>query len=105
MLAILGVIGAALLVGAVVYLTVKLTVSVLKSYKKKKTSKVLAAQVKDLVEKAPSMSLDDLEDDDVVLAEYDVEADELVQDISIAQDVDGKVSNVLESNGGVVIFD
>ena len=77
----------------------------LKSYKKKKTSKVLAAQVKDLVEKAPSMSLDDLEDDDVVLAEYDVEADELVQDISIAQDVDGKVSNVLESNGGVVIFD
>ncbi|MDD3417060.1 MAG: hypothetical protein PHY47_24205 [Lachnospiraceae bacterium] len=105
LLAIIGVLGAALLTGAVVYLAIKLTVSVLKSYRKKKTSKIMAAQVKDLIKQAPTMSLDDLEDDDIVLAEYDPEEDDLVQDITIAQDIDSKVANIVDGNGGIVVFD
>ena len=105
MLAIIGLVVSAFALGAVIYLAVKLTVSVLKSYKKKKTSKIMAAQVKDLIKNAPSMSLDDLDDDDVVLAEYDPVEDELVQDITVAQDVDSRVSGIVDGNGGIVVFD
>ena len=102
---IIGLIGSALAIGAVVYLTVKLTVSFLKKYKQKKNSKVLAEQVKDLIKNAPTMSLDDLDDDDVVLAEYDEDEDELVQDISISRDTDEKVSGIIKNNGGIVVFE
>ena len=105
MLAILGLVVGAFAMGAVIYLAYTLTVSVLKSYKKKKTSKIMAAQVKDLIKSAPSMSLDDLDDDDIVLAEYDPIGDELVQDITVAKDVDSKVSNIVDGNGGIVVFD
>lgn len=104
-LTIMGVLGAALLAGAVAYLATKLTVSVLKSYRKKKTSKIMVAQVKDLIKHAPTMSLDELEDDDIVLAEYDPEEDDLVQDITIAHDIDSKVANIVGGNGGIVVFD
>ena len=63
---IIGLIGSALAIGAVVYLAVKLTVSFLKKYKQKKNSKIMAAQVKDLIKNAPTMSLDDLDDDEPV---------------------------------------
>lgn len=102
---IIGLIGSALAIGAVVYLTVKLTISFLKKYKKKKTSKVMAAQVKDLIKNAPTMSLDDLDDDNIVLAEYDEDEDELVQDISVSKDNDEKVSSILKNNGGIVVFE
>jgi len=105
MLFALGIIAAAITAGAIVYLAVKLTVSFLKKYKRKKTSKMMAAQVKDLIRNAPSMSLDDLDDDDVILAEYDEYNDELVQDITISQDNDERVTNILERNGGIVVFD
>lgn len=105
MFAILGLVAAALVAGAVIYLAVKLTVSFLKKYRKKKNSKVMAATVKDLIRNAPTMSLDDLDDDDVILAEYDEEEDELVQDISIADDVDDRVGRILDMNGGIVVFD
>ena len=51
------------------------------------------------------MSLDDLDDDDVVLAEYDEDEDELVQDISISRDTDEKVSGIIKNNGGIVVFE
>lgn len=105
MLIALALIAGALAVGAVVYLTVKLTVSFLNKYKKRKTSRVMAAQVKDLVKNAPTMSLDELEDDDVIIAEYDEDEDELVQDISISKDTDDRVTNILKNNGGIVVFD
>lgn len=104
-LPIIGLIGTALVAGTVIYLTVKLTISFLKKYKRKKNSKVMAAQVKDLIRNAPTMSLDDLDDDDVVLAEYDEDEDELVQDISISRDNDEKVSSILKNNGGIVVFE
>ena len=105
---LLGIIAAAvgaIALGAFVYLMVKLTISFLKKYKKKKTSKIMAAQVKDLVKNAPTVSLDDLDEDDVILAEYDEDADELVQDISVSQDTDERVTDILEHNGGIVVFD
>ena len=105
---LLGIIAAAvgaIALGAFVYLMVKLTISFLKKYKKKKTSKIMAAQVKDLVKNAPTVSLDDLDEDDVILAEYDEDADELVQDISVSQDTDERVTDILEDNVGIVVFD
>ena len=105
MLIMLGLVATALAVGALVYLTVKLTVSFLKKYRQKKNSKVMAATVKDLIKQAPTMKLDDLDADDVILAEYDEDEDELVQDISVANDVDTRVSDILDTNGGIVVFD
>lgn len=95
----------ALAIGAVVYLAYILTVSFLKKYRKKKNSKVLAANVKDLIKNAPKMKFDDLEDDDVILAEYDEEEDELVQDISVAKDTDESVRKILNNNEGIVVFE
>ncbi len=107
LLSILTLIGSALAIGAVVYLAVKLTTALLKTFRKRKTSKILTAHVKDLVDSAPKINLDDLDDDDVILAEYDMDKDELVQDIQIAhrKDVDQKVDSLLRENGGIVVFE
>lgn len=105
LLTILGVIAAALAIGAVVFLGVKLTISLIKKYKKKKNSKVLAATVKDLIKKAPSMRIDDLDDDDIILAEYDEDKDELVQDVKVADQADSRVRNILDTNDGIVVFE
>lgn len=102
---VISLIGSALAIGAVVFLAEKLTISFLKKYKKKKNSKIMVAQVKDLIKNASVVSLDDLDDDDVVLAEYDEDEDELVQDISISRDNDEKVLSILKNNGGIVVFE
>lgn len=97
----------ALLAGTALYLSAKLTVSFLKKYRQKKTSKIFAAKVKDLIKKAPTINLDDLpnmEEDDVILAEYDEENDELVQDTSVAKEIDDQVEAILKDNEGIVIF-
>ena len=65
----------------------------------------MAANVKDLIKNAPKMKFDDLEDDDVILAEYDEEEDELVQDISVAKDTDESVRKILNNNEGIVVFE
>ncbi len=59
------------------------------------------------MDSAPKINLDDLDDDDVILAEYDMDKDELVQDIQIAhrKDVDQKVDSLLRENGGIVVFE
>lgn len=103
--AIIGMVGTALAVGAIAYLGYQLTVAVLKSYKKKKTSKLLAAQVKDLIKQAPTIKLDDLDADDVVLAEYDTESEELAQPVTIAKDADTHTREILDQRGGIVVFD
>lgn len=103
---IAGCILAALELGTIVYLAVKLTISLLKKYKLKKNSKVVAGAIKDIIKNAPTMSLDDLPDeDDIIIAEYDEEKDELVQDISVSKDTDERVRSLIENNGGVVVFD
>ncbi len=103
---IAGCILAALALGALIYLAVKLTVSFLKKYRTKKNSKILAGYVKDIIKNAPTMNLDDLPDeDDVIIAEYDEESDELVQDLSVSSDIDEKVNSLLRKNGGIVVFE
>ena len=105
-LKIAGIIIAALSVGALIYLTVKLSISFLKKYRQKKGTKILAAKVKDIIKNAPTKKLDDLPDEeDVIIAEYDDEEDKLVQDITVARDIDIRVEEILESNGGIVVFE
>ena len=103
--AIVGCILAALAVGAVAYVLVKLTIRFLKEYRKRKYSKILVGIVKDIIKAQPTVNLDDLPDKDVIIAEYDEEADELVQDITICSDVDEKVRGILNNNEGIVIFE
>ena len=45
------------------------------------------------------------DEDDVIIAEYDEEEDELVQDMNVSSDVDDKVKDMLKNNGGIVIFE
>ncbi len=103
---IAGCILTALAIGVLIYLTVKLTISFLKKYKTKKNTKIFAGIVKDIIKKAPRMNLDDLpNEDEVIIAEYDEEDDELVQDMSVSNDVDDKVRSMLKNNGGIVVFE
>lgn len=101
----IALIAAAFAAGSLVYLAIKLTISFLKKYKKNKNSKIIATTFKDLAKRAPTMKIDDLDDDDVIIAEYDEEEDELVQDISIANDVDSRVRDILDNNDGIVVFE
>ena len=110
MLTILALIGGALAIGAVVYLAVKLTISVIKNFRKRKNSKIVATDMKQImkaVAKDPSVghvSFDDLDDDDTVVAEYDEENDEIVQ-TQVATEKDDKVDSLLKRNNGVVIIE
>lgn len=109
MLAVLGMIATALAVGGIVYLVVKLTVNFIKTYRKRKNSKVVAADMKQLIKAAAKdpnvghVSFDDL-DDDTVIAEYDEENDEIVQ-TNVSDDVDDKVTNLIRRNNGVMIIE
>lgn len=109
MLTILALIGGALAVGAVVYFAVKLTISVIKEFRKRKNSKIVGAcidKLKDLA-KDPNVghvSFDDLDDDATVVAEYDEETDEIVQ-TKVANERDDKVDSLLKRNNGVVIIE
>lgn len=109
MLAVLGMIATALAVGGIVYLVVKLTVNFIKTYRKRKNSKVVAADMKQLIKAAAKdpnvghVSFDDL-DDDTVIAEYDEEKDEIVQ-TNVSDDVDDKVTNLIRRNNGVMIIE
>lgn len=103
---IAGCILAALAIGAFIYLMGKLTVSFLKKYRTKKYTKIFVASVGDIIKKAPIMNIDDLpNENDVIIVEYDEEADELVQDMRVSNDIDEKVKNILNENGGIVIFE
>lgn len=102
---IISLIISAIMAGTVVYLAFKLTIDVLKAYKKKKDTKIITAYLKDVFKAAPKKKLDDLDDDDVILAEYDEDNDELVQEINIAKDVGDKVKGILDDNDGMVVFE
>lgn len=106
LLGIVSLVIAAIVAGTLLYFAGKLTITALKKYKSKKNSKILAGFVKDIIKDAPTMHMDDLPDDeDIIIAEYDEEEDELVQDIQISEDNDDKISSILKQNGGIVVFD
>lgn len=106
---LLGIVGA-LAIGAVVYFAVKLTISLIKNFRKRKNSKIVTAdmsQVMKAVAKDPNVahvSFDDLDDNDTVVAEYDEETDEIVQ-VKVAKEKDDKVDSLLKRNNGVVIIE
>ena len=108
-LAILGLIAGAIAIGGLVYLIASITVKWLKSWKTRKQNKIVAAEAKDLMKaiaKDPNIAhinLDSLDDDDVVIAEYDPDSDEITQ--TGYADSAGELENVLESNNGIVILD
>lgn len=111
MLPVLGLIVAALAAGVITYLAVTLTISFIKSYRQRKQSKVVAADVKQLMKAAakdPSVgrvSFDDLEDG-VVIAEYDEYDDEIVQvDCAKGNKVDSNVNNLLNRNNGIILIE
>ena len=49
--------------------------------------------------------LDDVDEDSIALAEYDIEQDELVQDLCIANDVSPTIVNTIDDNDGIVVFE
>ena len=108
LLTIVGIIIAALFAGLVVWLTIKITKSFFQKFRKKNTSKIVCGKVKDIAKNAPTVNLDDLpDDDDVIIAEFDEDEDELTQDIAIARnmDIDPSIEKILNDNGGIVVFE
>ena len=102
---IIGLIISAIIAGTVVFLGFKLTTAVLKAYRKKRDAKIITAYLKAVCKDAPRKKFDDLDDDDVILAEYDEDNGELVQEINIAEDVDDKMKRILDDNDGMVVFE
>ena len=98
--------------GLIAYLAVKLTVKFLKTYRKKKQSKIVLANMGSLIQNIPdkekrTFSLDDLEEleDETVVVEYDEDADEVVQaDFVGSKGIDDKLEDALEINDGVLII-
>lgn len=109
MLAILGLIAGAIAIAGLVYLVARITIKWLKQWKTRKQNKVVALEAEALMKEIaknpdiPHVSLDDLDDDDVILAEYDPDDDEIVN--TGYADEAGDIDRVLNSNDGIVILD
>ena len=98
--------------GLIVYLAAKLTIKFLKTYRKKKQSKIFIADMRSLIKNIPdkekrTYSFDDLEkmEDETVIAEYDEDADEIVKaDFVGEKGMEDKLEDALEINDGVLII-
>lgn len=108
LLALIGCLVAA----TIVYMAVKLTISVIKKFRKRKNTKVVMADMGELMKKAakdPNVSrasfdaLDEI-DGQTVVAEYDEETDEIVQ-CEVAREQDSKIDGFMKSNNGLVILE
>ncbi len=112
LLGLLGLIAGALIIGGIVYLAVKLTIHVIKTYRKRKHSKVVMADMNKVLKEmaknpqAGRISMNDLDEleDDTLMAEYDEDRDEIVQ-YHLANDVDTKVNHLINKNDGMVIIE
>lgn len=99
-------------IAGLIALAVKLTIKFLKSYRKKKQSKMLLANMGSLIQNIPNkdkrtFSLDELEnlEEETIIAEYDESTDEVVQANFIgSKGMDDKLENALEINDGVLII-
>ncbi|MGN0606601.1 MAG: hypothetical protein ACI4JM_08775 [Oscillospiraceae bacterium] len=103
-----------LAIAGLAYLAYRVTVSLLKKYKKKKQSKIVMANMGDLIKNIPdkekrTMSFDDLEniEDETIIAEYDEDADEVVQADFVNQEkgMDRNIEIALSRNDGMFIID
>lgn len=109
MLAILGLLVGAIAIAGLAYLVGKITIKWLKQWKTRKQNKVVAVEAQALMKeiaKSPNVAhvnLDDLDDDDVILAEFDPDDDEIIS-TGYADDA-GDISRILDSNDGILILD
>ncbi len=108
----LGALICFLIAGAIIYMAVRLTIDVIKRFRKRRNSKVVLADMKDIMKEAaknPNVSHASFEDLDkiegqTVIAEYDESTDEIVQ-CEIAKEQDSKVDSFIRSNNGIVILE
>lgn len=107
-----GALFAALLIGGIVYLGVYLTVAVLKTYRKRKASKILVANASEMIKQMSTseknkFSMSDIEamSGSQVIAEYDDKADEVVQIQLCDKGVDGNIKNAINQCGGYIVVE
>lgn len=109
MLGILGLIAGAIAVAGIVYAVAKITIKWLKTWKTKKQNKIVAVEAEEMLKaiaKDPSIAhanLDELGDDDVILAEYDAD-DDSIEKVEIGDEA-GEIDGFLNRNNGIMVFD
>ncbi|MFR5762817.1 MAG: hypothetical protein ACLUFB_00195 [Ruminococcus sp.] len=107
---------SALLVVAVAglaYLAYRLTVKVLRSYRRKKQTKLVMANMGALIKKVPNrekrtLSFDDLEEmeDETIVAEYDEDSGEVIHANFVGdKGMDNNIENALNRNHGVMFIE
>lgn len=103
----------ALAIAGLAYILVKVTISFIKKFKKKKSSQIVMANMKDMIKNIPykekrTYSFEELEkiEDEVVMAEYDEYSDKLVQAEFVGDEgMDNKLENALKCNGGIIVIE
>ena len=107
---------SALLVVAVAglaYLAYRLTVKVLRSYRRKKQTKLIMANMGALIKEVPNrekrtISFDDLEEveDETIVAEYDEDSGEVIQANFVGdKGMDNNIENALNRTHGVMFIE
>lgn len=107
---------SALLVVAVAglaYLAYRLTVKVLRSYRRKKQTKLVMANMGALIKKVPNrekrtLSFDDLKEmeDETIVAEYDEDSGEVIHANFVGdKGMDNNIENALNRNHGVMFIE
>ena len=95
------------------YLAYRLTVKVLRSYQRKKQTKLVMANMGALIKEVPNrekrtLSFDDLEEveDETIVAEYDEDSGEVIQANFVGdKGMDNNIENALNRNHGVMFIE
>lgn len=96
--------------GGIAGIIVKLTVAIIKKFRKKRHTKVIAAQMSTIAKEAAKnpktkhVKFDDLENYDTALLEYDPNSDNIIQ-TKFCEDVDDVVRYHQQQGGGVVVYE
>ena len=102
-----------LAIAGLVYLSEKVTVSSLKKYLRNKKNKLIMARMGSLIKSIPdkekgTFSFDDLDNikDEIIMAEYGEESDEIIQANFVGeQGLDENINTALEQNDGVILIE
>ena len=96
--------------GVIGYVIARLTIAILKAFKKKVYSKVLAIKMKKVVRElandrsVPTYKLDELSDKDTMLIEYDQYDDKIVQ-ANPCDTVDDAINMHMYRGNGVAVYE
>lgn len=102
-----------LALAGIVYLAVRLTVNLLKNYRKHKNSSIFVANVGEMIHNMPESekhkkSFSDLEkmSDETIVGEYDPNTDETVQAHFVGdQGMDANIERAIHNNEGYIIIE